>query len=39
MRTSLSKHLNEFVLCRGWIGVWEDFLTPKQEGLQSINQP
>ncbi len=26
MRTSLSKHLNEYVLCRGWIGEWEDFL-------------
>ena len=26
MRTSLSKHLNEYVLCKGWIGEWEDFL-------------
>tara|TARA_B000000609_G_C24160766_1_gene343572 strand:- start:45 stop:740 length:696 start_codon:yes stop_codon:yes gene_type:complete len=25
MRTSLSKHLDKFVLCRGWIGDWEDF--------------
>ena len=25
MRTSLSKYLDKFVLCRGWIGDWEDF--------------
>lgn len=25
MRTSLSKYLDRFVLCKGWIGDWEDF--------------
>ena len=38
MRTSLSKHLNEFVLCRGWIGVWEDFPSTKTRRI-TVNQP
>ena len=38
MRTSLSKHLNEFVLCRGWIGVWEDFPYSKTRRI-TVNQP
>ena len=38
MRTSLSKHLNEFVLCRGWIGVWEDFSYSKTRRI-TVNQP
>ena len=24
MRTSLAPHLDEYVLCKGWIGDWED---------------
>ena len=29
MRTSLSKYLDKFVLCRGWIGDWENFTHTK----------
>ncbi len=33
MRTSLSKYLDKFVLCRGWIGDWEDFRYTKKRRL------
>ena len=38
MRTSLSKYLDKFVLCRGWIGVWEDFPYSKTRRI-TVNQP
>ena len=38
MRTSLSKYLDKFVLCRGWIGDWEDFRFSKTRKL-TILQP
>ena len=38
MRTSLSKYLDKFVLCRGWIGDWEDFRFNKTRKL-TILQP
>ena len=38
MRTSLSKHLDKFVLCRGWIGDWEDFIYSKTRRI-TVLQP
>tara|TARA_B100000282_G_scaffold83932_1_gene58378 strand:+ start:507 stop:1202 length:696 start_codon:yes stop_codon:yes gene_type:complete len=38
MRTSLSKYLDKFVLCRGWIGDWEDFHHSKTRRI-TVLQP
>ena len=38
MRTSLSKHLNEYVLCKGWIGEWEDFLYNQRRNSLNTNK-